>query len=57
MTDLNSQANRGGSSFGTQQKEKVELTPEEFQHEKEKRELIEAHQHKPEIEDYIQETD
>ena len=46
MTDLNSQANRGGSNGGTTQPERVELTHEQYEHEKEKRERIEAHQHK-----------
>lgn len=50
MNDINSQANRGGSSFGTQKKEKVELTHEQFEHEREKREAIEKHQHRDEVE-------
>jgi len=54
MTDLNSQAKPGGSKSGTKAPERVELTHEQFEHEKEKRERIERHQHK---DDYIQETD
>ena len=57
MTGLNSQSKPGGSSAGSQQKKREELTHEEFEHEKEKRDLIEAHQHKNDFDDYIQETD
>ena len=46
MTDLNSQTNRGGSRAGSTQPERKELTHEQFEHEKEKRERIERHQHK-----------
>jgi hypothetical protein len=54
MTDMNTQCNRGGSRAGSTQPERKELTHDQFEHEKEKRERIEAHQHK---DDYIQETD
>ena len=54
MTDMNSQANRGGSSAGSTAPERVELSHDQFEHEKEKRDAIEAHQHK---DDYIAETD
>ena len=54
MTDMNSQARPGGSKSGSTAPEKVELTHEQYEHEKEKRERIERHQHK---DDYIQETD
>ena len=57
MTGLNSQSKPGGSSGGSQQKKREELTHEEFEHEKEKRDLIEKHQHKNDFDDYIQETD
>ena len=46
MTDLNSQANIGASTGGSKVAERKELTHEQFEHEKEKREAIEAHQHK-----------
>jgi hypothetical protein len=42
MTDMNSQANRGGSTGGSKMPERKELTHDQFEHEKEKRERIEA---------------
>jgi hypothetical protein len=56
MSDMNSQAKPGGSRSGSSMPKKEELTHEEFEHEKEKRELIDKHQHKDDI-DYIYETD
>ena len=57
MNDINSQAQPGGSSKGRKHDKIEELTHDQFEHEKEKRERIEAHQLKDDLDDYIQETD
>ena len=62
MTDMNSQARPGGSKSGSTAPERVELTHEQFEHEKEKRDSIHDHQHKDDGDEfdaytYIQETD
>jgi hypothetical protein len=57
MTDLNTQCNRGASRAGSTQAKREELTPEQFEHEKEKRDRIYDHEHAHDNDDYIQETD
>jgi len=57
MNDLNAQAKPGGSSRGRKHDKIEELTPEQQKHENEKRERIEAHQHKDDIDDDINYTD
>ena len=53
MTDMNSQAKPGGSKSGAKAPLKPELSHNQFEHERKKRDKIEAHQHK----DDLQETD
>ena len=57
MNDLNAQSKPGGSSQGRTNDKIEELTHDQFEHEKEKRERIEKHQLKDDLDDYIQETD
>ena len=57
MNDLNAQSKPGGSAGGRKHDKIEELTPAQQKHENEKKAAIERHQHKDDIDDYIQETD